>query len=89
MYQSVGVCLQVSLVGQWVQEARSKLANKKARIIEYHGSNRIRNVRELASYDIVVTTYETLTSDMLGRTKNVKGCGDPNPGTHPQCTLAK
>lgn len=38
---------------------------------------RIRDVKKLAAHDIVVTTYETLSSDMQGRSKKVKG--DSNP----------
>lgn len=35
-------------------------------------------MQKLAEYDIVVTTYETLSSDMQGRSKKVK-TGDANP----------
>jgi SWI/SNF-related matrix-associated actin-dependent regulator of chromatin subfamily A3 len=34
------VVCKVSLVGQWVTEAKSKLADKTLKIVEYHGSNR-------------------------------------------------
>lgn len=34
------VVCKVSLVGQWVTEAKSKLADKELKIVEYHGSNR-------------------------------------------------
>jgi SNF2 family DNA or RNA helicase len=38
------VVCPVSLVGQWVSEAKSKLtAGVSLKIYEYHGSNRIRN----------------------------------------------
>ena len=40
--------MQVSLVGQWVTEARSKLADQSLKIVEYHGGNRSRNVSHLA-----------------------------------------
>lgn len=75
------VCVQVSLVGQWVTEARSKLADKSLKVCEYHGGNRPRKVSLLAEQDVVVTTYETLSSDMLGRTKSANVKGDPNPLT--------
>lgn len=34
------VVCKVSLVGQWVTEAKSKLADKSLKIVEYHGPNR-------------------------------------------------
>lgn len=71
------VNVQVSLVGQWVSEARSKLSNQSLKVQEYHGGNRPRSVALLAGQDVVVTTYETLVSDMQGRSKKVKG--DANP----------
>jgi SNF2 family DNA or RNA helicase len=50
--------MQVSLVGQWVAEARSKLADQSLKICEYHGGNRSRNVDVVSSNDIIVTTYD-------------------------------
>lgn len=43
---------------------------------------RIRNLKQLAEHDIVVTTYETLSSDSLGRTKKCSGDKDPVPRIH-------
>lgn len=57
------VICAVSLVGQWMQEAKSK-TNGSLRIYQYHGCNRIRDPAKLAiSFDVVVTTYATLASD--------------------------
>lgn len=63
--------MQVSLVGQWVAEAKSKLADQSVTICEYHGGQRERNVTKLSKFDVVVTTYETLASDMAGRSKSL------------------
>ena len=52
----------VSLVGQWIEEAKSKLKNPGL-VYSYHGSGRNRHPNALASNSIVVTTYETLASD--------------------------
>ena len=48
----------VSLVGQWIDEASSKLAGTtKGRICQYHGPNRVRDVQKMAAnYDVVVGT---------------------------------
>jgi len=58
----------VSLVGQWIEEAKSKLANPGL-IYSYHGVSRKRDARSLALNAIVVTTYETLASDAVFHAK--------------------
>ena len=59
----------MSLVGQWVSEAKSKMSDDcPLRIHEYHGSNRVRDATKLAEFDLVVTTFETLASDWSGLT---------------------
>jgi SWI/SNF-related matrix-associated actin-dependent regulator of chromatin subfamily A3 len=59
------VVCPVSLVGQWVDEANSKLAvDSSLRIHMYHGSRRIREPTRLANdFDLVVTSYETMEFD--------------------------
>ena len=52
----------VSLVGQWIEEAKSKLENPGL-IYPYHGQNRKRDPKLLASNSIVVTTYAVIASD--------------------------
>jgi SWI/SNF-related matrix-associated actin-dependent regulator of chromatin subfamily A3 len=52
----------VSLVGQWIEEAKSKLENPGL-VYSYHGAGRKRDPQMLAHNSIVVTTYETLSSD--------------------------
>lgn len=48
----------VSLVGQWMEEAKSKL-NGSLHMYQYHGQGRIRDPKRLAvDYDLVVTTYQ-------------------------------
>ena len=53
----------VSLVGQWIDEAKSKLSNPGL-VYPYHGGSRKRDPSVLAQNSIVVTTYETLQSDV-------------------------
>lgn len=57
------VIAAVSLVGQWVDEARSKITDSNVKIYAYHGGNRKKDVDFLASQDIVVSTYSILSSD--------------------------
>mmetsp|Transcript_23273 Transcript_23273/g.55031 ORF Transcript_23273/g.55031 Transcript_23273/m.55031 type:complete len:1470 (-) Transcript_23273:218-4627(-) len=56
------VICPVSLVGQWIDEARSKL-KEPGLIYPYHGQNRKRNPKILAANSIVVTTYDVVASD--------------------------
>lgn len=56
------VVCKVSLVGQWIAEAKSKLSDPGL-IYSYHGQNRKRDPNILAQNAIVVTTYEVLASD--------------------------
>ena len=73
------VVCAVSLVGQWMAEAQSKLdkgpAGTSLRIVMYHGQNRIKDVKKLANdYDVVVTTYQTLGADF----SHAGGKANPN-----------
>ncbi|KAG2441423.1 hypothetical protein HYH02_010011 [Chlamydomonas schloesseri] len=64
------VVCAVSLVGQWQAEAANKTAGS-CRIHPYHGQNRIRDARRLATeFDVVVTTYQTLQSDQAGGSRS-------------------
>lgn len=55
---------KVSLVGQWIEEAKSKLKEPGV-VYPYHGSSRKRDPATLSKNAIVVTTYETLKSDAV------------------------
>jgi SWI/SNF-related matrix-associated actin-dependent regulator of chromatin subfamily A3 len=91
------VVCAVSLVGQWMDEAKAKLdanstlkmhmcaraltcefrthtralaqstAEMRAPVCRYHGQQRIKSAAELASFDLIVTTYQTLGSDYAKR----------------------
>ncbi|KAL3701102.1 hypothetical protein R1sor_019124 [Riccia sorocarpa] len=62
------VVCPVSIVGQWANEVKSKLAADLT-IYMYHGSKRIRDPKKLAKFDIVITTYATLGSDFSKATQ--------------------
>lgn len=61
------VICPVSLVGQWIQEA--KKFTPQLSVYMYHGSGRSRDPAKLATFDIVVTTYQTLGADYSQWTK--------------------
>lgn len=68
------VVCNVSLVGQWIDEAKSKLKDPGL-VYSYHGQNRTRNAMVLAKNAVVVTTYAVLQSDANHHAKKSK---DPN-----------
>ncbi|CAM9715351.1 unnamed protein product, partial [Ectocarpus sp. 12 AP-2014] len=56
------VVCKVSLVGQWVEEAK-RLCGGALSIYPYHGGNRRKDPAFLAKFDIVVTTYGVVQYD--------------------------
>lgn len=62
----------MSLVGQWIEEAKSKLSDPGL-VYPYHGQSRKRDASILAKNAIVVTTYQVLASDA---TYHAKKAGD-------------
>ena len=61
----------VSLVGQWIDEAKSKLENPGL-VYSYHGNTRKRDPMILAENAVVVTTYAVLASDANHHAKKSK-----------------
>ncbi|CAM9694657.1 unnamed protein product [Ascophyllum nodosum] len=57
------VVCKVSLVGQWVEEAK-RLCGGALKIYPYHGCSRKKNPKFLAQFDLVVTTYGVVQADM-------------------------
>lgn len=68
------VVCNVSLVGQWVDEAKSKLKDPGL-VYPYHGGSRTRDAAVLANNGVVVTTYAILASDA---NHHAKKSNDPN-----------
>ena len=64
-----------SLIGHWENEAKKKFKGGVFDVCMYHGANREQSVKKLARYDLVVTTYGTLTSEakkIIANCDNVK-----------------
>ena len=64
-----------SLIGHWENEAKKKFKGGVFEVCMYHGANREQSVKKLARYDLVVTTYGTLTSEakkIVAHCENVK-----------------
>ena len=69
------VVCPVSLVGQWIAEAMSKL-KQPGLVYAYHGNGRTRNPLILANQSIVVTTYAVLASDSSYHVKQASKRGE-------------
>ena len=55
-------------MGQWCEEYVDKLKDKSLRVCEYHGSKRKKYSKQphlLSEFDLVVTTYETSSSNLI------------------------
>ncbi|KAF2860497.1 hypothetical protein K470DRAFT_257950 [Piedraia hortae CBS 480.64] len=53
-----------SVLANWQMQIVAHLYTDKVRVYTYHGSNRLENVRELAGCDVVLTTYNTLATEI-------------------------
>ncbi|KAI8057558.1 SNF2 family N-terminal domain-containing protein [Gilbertella persicaria] len=54
----------LSLLQQWVDEIKNKTETNTLRVLKHHGANRIKDPCLFHNYDVVVTTYQVLASDM-------------------------
>ncbi|CAI6098109.1 unnamed protein product [Clonostachys chloroleuca] len=58
------VVAPLALIRQWEAEINEKIAKQhQLKVCVHHGPNRTKSFKELASYDIVVTTYQILVSE--------------------------
>jgi len=58
------VVCPASLIGHWETEAKSRLKPGTLNVLVYHGTNRQQTAKTLARYDLVITTYGTLSSEV-------------------------
>lgn len=69
-WRTLIVC-PVSLVGQWKEEIEQRIdPEHRPSIYIYHGPKRTRDPAKLAEYDVVITTYTTLTNEYPKVLKN-------------------
>ncbi|OIV91249.1 hypothetical protein TanjilG_30471 [Lupinus angustifolius] len=58
------VVCPASVVRQWARELDEKVGNEKLSVLIYHGGSRTKNPDELATYDVVITTYAIVTNEV-------------------------
>ncbi|RMJ22215.1 SNF2 family helicase ATPase [Aspergillus sp. HF37] len=57
----------LSAVNNWVTQVKEHLAGSAVSFYVFHGSSRTTDVDELAKYDLVITTYSIVLSELSGR----------------------
>ncbi|QIX01820.1 hypothetical protein AMS68_007337 [Peltaster fructicola] len=58
------VVAPLALIKQWESEIQTKVAKSHAlKVLVHHGANRTKSAEQLKKYDVVVTTYQILTSE--------------------------
>ena len=58
------VVAPLALIKQWEDEIKTKVAKSHAlRVLVHHGPSRTKSSVQLKKYDVVITTYQTLTSE--------------------------
>ncbi|KAL4920817.1 SNF2 family N-terminal domain-containing protein [Aspergillus aurantiobrunneus] len=74
--KSTLVVAPLALIKQWESEIKSKVeAPRSFRVLVYHGNTRAKSTDRLDDYDVVITTYGTLTSEHNAVSKNDKKAG--------------
>ncbi|DBB09876.1 TPA: hypothetical protein ACH3X3_001489 [Trebouxia sp. C0006] len=68
------VVCPVSLMGQWAEELADK-AKGRLKVLLHHGPKRSKDPKDLAAYDIVLVTYQTLGLDFSRGLKDTSGDG--------------
>lgn len=66
------VVAPLALIKQWEAEIKTKVTRSHAlKVLVHHGPNRTKSSAELKRYDVVITTFQTLTSEHAGSNMTV------------------
>ncbi|WYZ45384.1 hypothetical protein EsH8_VIII_000700 [Colletotrichum jinshuiense] len=63
----------LSTVTNWEEQIKQHIAPGELSYYIYHGSNRIKEVEKLAEFDLVITTYGSVSSELGARSKRKSG----------------
>ncbi|PHH66570.1 hypothetical protein CDD81_7045 [Ophiocordyceps australis] len=68
------VVAPLALIKQWEHEIHGKVSRRKAlKVLVHHGPQRTKNYKDLARYDVVITTYQILVSEHARSSKTQEG----------------
>lgn len=63
----------LSTINNWEEQIKLHIRPGQMKFYIYHGSNRIRDADSLAAYDMVLTTYGSVASEVTARNKGKPG----------------
>ncbi|KAK4204134.1 SNF2 family N-terminal domain-containing protein [Triangularia verruculosa] len=63
----------LSTITNWEEQIKQHIEPGKLNYYIYHGANRIKDAMQLARYDLVITTYGSVTSELNARLKRKQG----------------
>ncbi|XP_066349545.1 helicase-like transcription factor CHR28 isoform X2 [Miscanthus floridulus] len=82
------VVCPASVLRQWANELSVKIMeDNKLSVLVYHGSSRTKDPNELATYDVVVTTYMTVANEVPKENSNDKQNGSELDGICPEVSI--
>jgi SNF2 family DNA or RNA helicase len=70
----------LSLIHQWEDEIRTKTDLGKMKVMIHHGGNRTKDPSVFANYDVVITTYQVVSSDLPNPDKKKRSINNENSG---------
>jgi SNF2 family DNA or RNA helicase len=62
--QKTLIIAPLALIQQWASEFGTKTASGNIKVLVHHGGDRTTNHRDFDDYDVVVTTYQIVASDL-------------------------
>ncbi|KAI9760391.1 MAG: RNA polymerase II mediator complex subunit [Chaenotheca gracillima] len=65
----------LSTVANWEEQIHTHVKPKSIAYHIYHGNNRCESIDALASFDLVITTYSVVSSELSRRSKKIKNAG--------------
>ncbi|KAH9887104.1 SNF2 family N-terminal domain-containing protein [Xylariomycetidae sp. FL2044] len=63
----------LSTITNWEEQIRAHIKPGSLKYYIYHGSNRIKEAKKLAEFDLVMTTYGSVSSEVMARNKGRAG----------------
>nr|POF17908.1 putative atp-dependent helicase c17a2.12 [Quercus suber] len=67
------VVAPLALIKQWEGEIKNRVSDSHTlRVLVHHGPSRTKSSAELRKYDVVITTYQTLTSEHAGSNMSIE-----------------
>ncbi|KAG8783789.1 hypothetical protein FRC12_019356 [Ceratobasidium sp. 428] len=70
--KSTLIVAPAALLDQWRQEIENRTDNKLFKIRIHHGNQKLKTVGEVKKYDIIITTFQTLTNEFPADDEELK-----------------